>query len=301
MISAISAAVAVLALLAKADVWTIPLAIFVPIGMLLCYRAVHGLSLMRPEPREPTLSEQPLCLIASMGVHACVVVNDEACRSFSALLRATFREEDLTQWFQAAAENTPWLQPLIQGGKPLPRKAAWFVRKGCKCCYGYGGVIWSPAETPEWLQEIEAAVWQTIHGSTGDQIPTPNSCVANLYADGSQSVDWHADDEPLFEGTSHDCCIVSLSLGASRRFDLRHRRGVGRQTVSIDLHDGDVVTMEGLFQKHWYHRVHRQKDPVGPRINLTWRTITAHSVADGCPFATTTAPEQVGPCSRECN
>merc|ERR1712060_943368 len=49
----------------------------------------------------------------------------------------------------------------------------------------------------------------------------PNSCNLNLYTGGDMSVGWHADDEQLFQGKSRDCRILSLSLGATRSFDLR--------------------------------------------------------------------------------
>ena len=43
----------------------------------------------------------------------------------------------------------------------------------------------------------------------GGALERPNSCVANFYSDGMQSVDWHADNEPLFEGLLDDCAQTS--------------------------------------------------------------------------------------------
>ena len=48
-----------------------------------------------------------------------------------------------------------------------------------------------------------------------------NSVLLNLYRDGRDSVSWHADNEP---GLGRDPVIASLSLGAVRRFQLKHRR-----------------------------------------------------------------------------
>ena len=39
------------------------------------------------------------------------------------------------------------------------------------------------------------------------------------------------------------------------------------------LHHGDVVIMYGLTQALWYHQIPKTSRPVGPRINLTFRTI----------------------------
>ncbi|CAL1174011.1 unnamed protein product [Cladocopium goreaui] len=140
-------------------------------------------------------------------------------------------------------------------------------------------------EVPDWLSEVEDAVWHALC-TTG--VERPNSCVANLYADGMESVDWHADNEPLFEGLLGDCRIVSLSLGETRRFDLRRRRGLSNpqqhlERVSVDLQHGDLITMEGCFQKHWYHRVPKAGGVTRPRINLTWRSIRRHHAT--CPLA----------------
>ena len=50
----------------------------------------------------------------------------------------------------------------------------------------------------------------------------------------------------------------------------------------VHLKNGDILTMEGLFQKYYQHRVPRQGKCTEPRINFTWRYIVNHSEADGC-------------------
>jgi len=107
----------------------------------------------------------------------------------------------------------------------------------------------------------------------------PNCCNANLYEGGGMSVGWHSDDERLFQGKFMDCRIISLSLGTRRKFELRlNWPEPGDQTVQrLLLGDGDLCTMEGMFQKHLQHRVPREENVVGPRINLTWRWNVKHS------------------------
>merc|ERR1712008_485899 len=90
-------------------------------------------------------------------------------------------------------------------GREMPRKAAWFVAAGCRCSYEYGGTHWKPVEMPPWLVSIQASVWKVLAQGSEDAGPgwgpvEANSCVANFYEDGSNSVDWHADNEPPFEG-----------------------------------------------------------------------------------------------------
>ncbi|CAK9000046.1 unnamed protein product [Durusdinium trenchii] len=113
----------------------------------------------------------------------------------------------------------------------------------------------------------------------------PNSCNLNLYEDGGMSVGWHSDDESLFQGKLVDIRILSLSLGARRKFELRANwpeEAESTQPKSVMLsaalriwRDGDMMTMEGMTQKHFQHRVPKEGHVDGPRINLTWRW-TAH-------------------------
>mmetsp|Transcript_100485 Transcript_100485/g.324022 ORF Transcript_100485/g.324022 Transcript_100485/m.324022 type:complete len:120 (-) Transcript_100485:323-682(-) len=111
----------------------------------------------------------------------------------------------------------------------------------------------------------------------------PNCCNLNLYEDGGMSVGWHADDEQLFLGRMKDCPIISLSLGQTRTFELRPNEPEEAEPPScrIELRSGDLVTMEGLMQKHYQHRVPREK-ATGPRINLTWRWIRKHALRCPC-------------------
>jgi len=237
--------------------------------------------------KEPTLRERPLRLLTDARL--VPVISDVPTRSFSSYLSCPFNREQLEAWWHNAANRPCWEQPEVKGGALLPRYAAWYVRPGCTCAYDFSGTHWAPQDMPEWLLDIENAVWKELAGPCegGDPVK-PNSCLMNYYADGSHSVDWHADDELIFEGMLRDCCIVSLSLGASRYFDMRRRRicGPQREQVRMKLNGGDIITMEGMLQKHWQHRVPREPGVDGPRINFTWRTIVAHRNEEGtrCPF-----------------
>ena len=107
----------------------------------------------------------------------------------------------------------------------------------------------------------------------------PTSCNLNLYEDGSQAVGWHADDELLFRAVDEDAAIVSLSLGASRAFQVKIKgASTSRQ---LTLKSGDILVMLGKTQKHYSHRVPSDISVTQPRINLTWRWIRQHQA--GCP------------------
>lgn len=89
----------------------------------------------------------------------------------------------------------------------------------------------------------------------------------NRYRDGNDSVAWHRDRE------ADQRVIASLSLGATRSFELRPARtsGLTRKKVGIDLADGDLLVMAGETQLHWEHRVPKEPQIAGERINLTFR------------------------------
>ena len=89
----------------------------------------------------------------------------------------------------------------------------------------------------------------------------------NRYRDGRDSVAWHNDREVA--GLARPA-IASLTLGATRAFDLRPKCDRGR-VISVDLDHGDLVVMRGDTQLNWEHRVAKNSRLTGERINLTFR------------------------------
>ena len=82
---------------------------------------------------------------------------------------------------------------------------------------------------------------------------------------------WHADDE---RELGREPAIASISLGATRRFKLRHRRR--RDAVSaLDLGHGSLLLMAGATQHCYVHALPKTARPVAERINLTFRFVTA--------------------------
>ena len=80
---------------------------------------------------------------------------------------------------------------------------------------------------------------------------------------------WHADDEPEL---GRDPVIASVSLGAPRRFCLRHRRQPDLK-LDLELPHGSLLLMSGPLQHHWVHALPKTRRPVGERINLTFRRV----------------------------
>jgi hypothetical protein len=94
-----------------------------------------------------------------------------------------------------------------------------------------------------------------------------NYCLLNRYRSGSDSMGWHADDEPEMGNV-----IGSLSLGATRKFRIRHN--VTRETKTFLAGNGTLIIMAGTMQQFWQHEVPKTRQNVGERINLTFRKIS---------------------------
>ncbi|CAE8627369.1 unnamed protein product [Polarella glacialis] len=151
------------------------------------------------------------------------------------------------------------------------------VAQGCACTYKYGRIEVEPQVYPPWMLQLMSQIMPLC--GLPDQSTWPNSCNLNLYEDGGMSVGWHSDDEKVFQGKFNDIAILSLSLGVKRKFELRANwpEEGERPVRMIHLGDGDICTMEGMVQKHYQHRVPKEGNVQGPRINLTWRWVVLHN------------------------
>lgn len=69
-------------------------------------------------------------------------------------------------------------------------------------------------------------------------------------------------------GTQRKGVIASLSLGATRRFVLKHSSGV---KLEYAMTSGSLMVMDGHMQKTWKHSVPKEARVKHPRINLTFR------------------------------
>jgi len=92
----------------------------------------------------------------------------------------------------------------------------------------------------------------------------------NRYRDGRDAVAWHGDRD----GTRDARLVVaSLSLGATRAFQLRPKKdsGLRHDPITLDVAHGDLVIMRGDTQLYWEHRVPRDARITGERLNITFR------------------------------
>lgn len=97
---------------------------------------------------------------------------------------------------------------------------------------------------------------------------TYNSCLLNLYHNGSEGMAWHSDGE---KDLKKNGAIASLSFGATRNFAFKHKTTLKR--INLSLQSGSLLVMKGETQTHWLHRLPPTTRVEEARINLTFRTI----------------------------
>jgi len=174
------------------------------------------------------------------------------------LHRTALARPEADRLFESLACEVAWRRETatVMGRRvAIPRLTAWHGEAG----YVYSGIRLDPQPWNTPLLKLRA-VAEALAGQTF------NSVLLNLYRTGRDSVSWHADNEP---GLGRDPVIASLSLGAVRRFQLRHRRT--RERIDLDLPHGSCLIMAGATQHNWLHQIPKTARPVGPRINLTFR------------------------------
>lgn len=165
-------------------------------------------------------------------------------------------------YYQNLFEEIPWEndQAIVFGKHYVTkRKVAWFGDE--EFSYTYSGIT---KRAHIWTKEL-LELKKIIEEISGE---TYNSCLLNLYHNGSEGMAWHSDGEKtLLENGA----IASVTLGAERKFSFKHKES--KQRIDIILENGSLLVMKGTTQKHWLHRLPPTKKVHNPRINLTFRTI----------------------------
>lgn len=183
-------------------------------------------------------------------------------------------DASLTEWFLAPdaagalferlLEDVDWQPQTIRiRGRSVvsPRLSAWYGDADTR--YRYSGLTLDPLPWLEPLAELRTRLEERAEARF-------NSVLANLYRNGNDSMGWHSDDEPEL---GIDPVIASVSLGATRRFRLKHRRRKELAPVAIELSHGSLLLMRGATQRCWQHQLPKTKRVDEPRVNLTYRWV----------------------------
>lgn len=165
-------------------------------------------------------------------------------------------------YYETLLRSIPWKNDeVVIYGKHIitARKVAWYGDSDFS--YTYSGttkqaLVWTPELGA--LKSIVEKLTDTVF----------NSCLLNLYHDGSEGMSWHSDDE---KSLGKDSSIASVSFGAEREFRLKHKRT--DEKISVLLESGSLLVMKGATQSHWLHCIPKSMKIKSPRINLTFRTM----------------------------
>ena len=129
----------------------------------------------------------------------------------------------------------------------------------------YGKVpSYSWDESPLLLKEI----CKNVESYTGEKY---DYVLVHLYESGEASIQYHNDSEAL------NSSIASVSLGATRKFRLKHYQRKTGWDAEYHLGNGDLIWMHGPSgdrlgcQSLYLHSIPVEKTVKEPRINLTFR------------------------------
>jgi alkylated DNA repair dioxygenase AlkB len=171
-------------------------------------------------------------------------------------------QAEANRYLSELLNNIEWKNDvaIIYGKKIVTkRKIAWYGESPYQ--YSYSNTTKTALPWTKTLLSLKAIV----ENETGE---TFNSCLLNLYHDGSEGMAWHSDAE---KDLKEKGAIGSLSFGAERKFAFKHKQS--QEIVSLYLQNGSLLEMKGSTQKNWLHRLPPTKLESNPRVNLTFRTI----------------------------
>lgn len=173
-----------------------------------------------------------------------------------------FSEEKAAEYYVKLLKEINWQNDVVKiFGKEIvtKRKVALYGDIGIN--YKYSGKIKTAEKWTNLLTEIKSLI-EEISGETY------NACLLNLYHNGSEAMNWHADNEKeILENSA----IASISFGAERKFGFRHK--TTQEEISLILENGSLLIMKGETQEYWKHKLFTNSKVKEARINLTFRKI----------------------------
>ncbi|MDG3583871.1 alpha-ketoglutarate-dependent dioxygenase AlkB family protein [Galbibacter pacificus] len=173
-----------------------------------------------------------------------------------------FAAQEANSYLNTLLSSIQWKndEAIVFGKRIITkRKVAWYANKPFS--YTYSNTTKRALPWTQALLDFKG----TVEQRTGE---TFNSCLLNLYHDGSEGMAWHSDAE---KDLKKNGAIASLSFGAERKFAFKHK--TTKEKVTITLAHGSLLVMKGTTQAHWLHRLPPTKLINRPRVNLTFRTI----------------------------
>lgn len=171
-----------------------------------------------------------------------------------------FTDAESDQYMAELRNDIEWYHDkAIIFGKTITTKrmVAWYAEEAFS--YRYSGTTKIALPWTASLRKIK----QKIESLTSENY---NSCLLNLYHDGSEGMAWHSDGEKELRKNGS---IASVSFGAERKFSFKHKKS--KEKIDLWLESGSLLEMTGTTQRYWLHRLPPTKKVGLPRINLTFR------------------------------
>lgn len=182
------------------------------------------------------------------------------------LIQEFLSTEESRFYFDTFLDTIDWRHDeIIMFGKKIitSRKVGWYGDKPFKYIYSKTEKVALP-----WTKEL-LELKSKVEQRTGS---TFNTCLLNLYHNGSEGMGWHADDEKSLDSNAS---IASISLGATRSFRFKHK---SRQLKSsVELTSGSLLLMNPPTQEFWVHTLTKTAKVNAPRINLTFRSMLSQT------------------------
>ncbi|MCP4911924.1 MAG: alpha-ketoglutarate-dependent dioxygenase AlkB [Oligoflexia bacterium] len=158
------------------------------------------------------------------------------------------------------ASEITWSQGRVKiFGKEhaTPRLQSWVADEGIT--YKYSGKTNHPLPWTATLEKLRNQLNKSFNLEL-------NSALCNWYRNGEDSNGWHSDNEPEL---GQNPTILSLSFGATRKFQLKNRET--GELINLSLEEGSLLIMFGESQKQWKHQIPKQRRVLDDRVNITLR------------------------------
>jgi len=174
-------------------------------------------------------------------------------------------ENESNYLYNRLLKETPWTQ--VKYYKP---ERGYVITPRLTHAYGFhqdhfyplkfsNGAMYLPKKIPKWLTELLSVVQDYTQ-------ETYNFILLAQYRDEKDSITFHSDDERFL---GYNPTIASITVGQTRPFLLKNK--TTNHIDHFDLSHGDLLVMKNNCQRDYMHSVPKQKQPLKPRISLTFR------------------------------
>ena len=143
----------------------------------------------------------------------------------------------------------------------IPRKHAAYGDNGVQ--YTFSGLTVNAKPWTALLEKIR----DMVSAETGHKY---NFVLVNRYANGSDSIGFHSDDEREIDPLVPIACV---SFGSQRRFVLKSKKVIQPRCFTKMLESGSLLLMHAPTNSRYLHSIPRCASFVGPRVSLTFRNI----------------------------